>query len=134
MMKNKERMKNTLMENPESRVAAFIVGECRGVSQLEGGLYYLLIAGEGSGKPVELCVAKDGEVLLVDNSLTFVTDANIGTPWDPYVLDLHNALGISEIGIDGDPDEWYTLQGIKIGRKPTKAGAYIHNGRVVIVK
>jgi hypothetical protein len=38
----------------------------------------------------------------------------------------------SQLAIDNDA--WYTLQGQKIGKKPTTTGVYIHNGRKVIVK
>ena len=42
------------------------------------------------------------------------------------------------IGIDNgqltiDNGEWYTLQGLKIGKKPSTAGVYIHNGRKVLI-
>ena len=33
-------------------VAAYIGGECRGATRANGGLYYLIIAGEGSGQPL----------------------------------------------------------------------------------
>ena len=32
-----------------------------------------------------------------------------------------------------DNDQWYTLQGIRLTGKPTKAGVYIHNGKKTIV-
>ena len=31
-------------------------------------------------------------------------------------------------------DSWYTLNGVKLSGKPTKAGLYIHNGKKVIIK
>ena len=42
------------------------------------------------------------------------------------------------IGIDNgqltiDNGEWYTLQGLKIGKKPTTKGVYIHNGKKVLI-
>ena len=42
--------------------------------------------------------------------------------------------GIVPVGVNSEDGEWYTLQGLKIGKKPTTAGVYIHNGRKVIVK
>jgi len=33
-----------------------------------------------------------------------------------------------------DDDDWYTLQGFKIGRKPTRPGLYIHRGEQVTIK
>ena len=48
--------------------------------------------------------------------------------------DWQDATGIAPVGIDFENGEWYTLQGLKIGKKPTSAGVYIHNGRKVVVK
>ena len=51
--------------------------------------------------------------------------------------DWEDTTGI--IGIDNgqltiDNGEWYTLQGLKVGKKPTTKGVYIHNGRKVVIK
>jgi hypothetical protein len=35
---------------------------------------------------------------------------------------------------DDDDTDWWTLQGFKIGRKPTQPGVYIHKGRKVVVE
>lgn len=32
------------------------------------------------------------------------------------------------------PDGWYTLNGVRLGAKPTKSGIYMNNGRKVVVK
>ena len=48
--------------------------------------------------------------------------------------DWQDATGIAPVSIDFENGEWYTLQGLKIGKKPTSAGVYIHNGRKVVVK
>ncbi|MCR5242079.1 MAG: hypothetical protein K6D61_04340, partial [Prevotella sp.] len=37
-------------------------------------------------------------------------------------------------GETAENGEWYTLQGLKIGKKPSTAGVYIHNGRKVVIK
>lgn len=31
-------------------------------------------------------------------------------------------------------DEWYTLQGLRLNRRPTHHGVYIHNGKKVTIK
>ena len=31
-------------------------------------------------------------------------------------------------------DEWYTLNGVKLDKEPTKKGMYIHNGIKVVIK
>jgi hypothetical protein len=118
-------------------VAAYIGGECRGATRANGGLYYLIIAGEGSGQPLELRTCINGEMVVIDNTQTYISDVNIGTPWNPYVIDLSEMrTGISTIAADDDNDnsDWWTLQGFKIGRKPTQTGVYIHHGKKVTIK
>ena len=75
--------------------------------------------------------------MVIDNALTFTTDMNIGTPWNPYVIDLNEIrTGISTIAADDDDNDsdWWTLQGFKIGRKPIQPGVYIHHGNTVVIK
>ena len=118
-------------------VAAYIGGECRGATRANGGLYYLIIAGEGSGQPLELRTCINGEMVVIDNTQTYISDVNIGTPWNPYVIDLNEMrTGISTIAADDadDDSDWWTLQGFKIGRKPTQPGVYIHHGKKVTIK
>jgi hypothetical protein len=47
--------------------------------------------------------------------------------------DWEDTTGIIPVGVDPDNGEWYTLQGLKIGKKPTTAGVYIHNGKKVLI-
>ena len=119
-------------------VGAFIGDECRGAARASSrGLYYLVISGEGAGQPMTLRSCIDGEIIDIDNSLMYVSEDNIGTSWESYVIDLSRFLtGI--IAVDGSPtdddSDWYTLQGFKIGRKPTQPGVYIHHGKKVTIK
>ena len=117
-------------------VAAYIEGELRGAARAEEGLYYLIIAGEGAGQPMELRTTLYGEQIVIDRSLTYATDQNIGTPWEPYTIDLSTAVGIHSVFDDSatDDTDWYTLQGFKIGRRPTQPGVYIHHGQKVTIK
>lgn len=119
-------------------VGAFIGDECRGATRAsENGLYYLVISGEGSGQPMTLRTCLNGEIIDIDNTQQFVSDYNIGTSWNPYVIDLQNlSNGITVVdgsAIDSNTD-WWTLQGFKIGRKPTQPGVYIHKGEKVTIK
>ena len=44
-------------------------------------------------------------------------------------------VGIREVeAADPDTDEWYTLQGVRLQARPMRPGAYIHNGRIQIVR
>ena len=118
-------------------VAAFVDGECRGATRAsQNGIYYLVIAGEGAGQPMTLRTCLGGEIVDIDNTQQFMSDGNVGTTWEPYVINLDNlSNGIRAIGIDdADDGDWYTLQGFKIGRKPTQPGVYIHRGEKVLVK
>ena len=120
-----------------AEVAAFIGDECRGATRAsDNGLYYLVISGDGAGQPMTLRTCLDGEIIDIDNTQMYVSDANIGTSWEPYVIDLKNVLsGISSIVTDDNDDsDWWTLQGFKIGRKPAQPGVYIHHGEKIIIK
>lgn len=118
-----------------AEVAAFIDGECRGAVRSSDGLYYLIIAGEGGNQPIEIYSCIDDRIVLLDNSQVYISDSNIGDPWNPYIIDLQNLhLGISDILNDVDSDEeWYSLQGFKLGKRPTSPGIYIHNGEKVSI-
>jgi hypothetical protein len=115
----------------DAEIGAFVNGECRGAAVAttngELPLYYLLIAGEGSGQPMQLQVYLDGNIITLPTDLIYFSDGNIGTPWEPYVIDISDALGISSVeDVDGNPSAWYSLQGIYLGTtKPKKPGIYI---------
>jgi hypothetical protein len=121
-----------------AEVAAFISDECRGATRASSnGLFYLVISGDGAGQTMTLRTCLDGEIIDIDNTQMYVSDANIGTSWEPYVIDLSTALtGIRVLdGSDVENDsDWWTLQGFKIGRKPTQPGVYIHKGKTVTIK
>ena len=76
-------------------IAAFVGDECRGAVRADQeGLYYLVIAGEGAGQAMEIKAVIDGEIRTIDNTQVFVSDEHIGTPWEPYVIQLNPAQGI----------------------------------------
>ena len=119
----------------DAEVAAFAGDECRGAVGCNDGYYFLTILGSSADDidtPIELRVRVDGEEYVLDN-FWFVSDAIIGTLDEPYLIDL-DALGIRQIDADEDDGEWYTLQGLRIGRKPTTPGVYIHHGVKVTIK
>ena len=44
---------------------------------------------------------------------------------------------IREINLSNSSDlsnSWFTLDGLRIGEKPSRPGLYIHNGRKVLIK
>ena len=79
-------------------IAAFVSDECRGAIRADAeGLYYLVIAGEGAGQAMEIKTMLNGEIVTIDNTLTFVSDDHIGTPWEPYVINLQTPQGIAPV-------------------------------------
>ena len=46
-----------------------------------------------------------------------------------------NTTGILEVSMQSDKsDNWYSLDGIRLSKKPSKKGIYIHNGRKEVLK
>jgi hypothetical protein len=78
-----------------------------------------------------------------DNGAAFISPAHkawlalpasapsfLGLPgWE----DTTGIIGIDNGQLTIDNGEWYTLQGMKVGKKPTTKGVYIHNGRKVLI-
>jgi hypothetical protein len=126
----------------DAELAAFVDGECRGTAfadevedELQSPLYYLLVAGEGSGQPMEIRASINGTVMTVCNTLTYTSDGSIGTPWEPFVIDIKDLSGINDIHWTMDDGVWYTPQGIRYGTvKPKVAGVYLYNGQKVVIK
>ena len=84
-------------------IGAFVSDECRGAIRADAeGLYYLVIAGEGAGQAMEIKTVLNGEIVTIDNSLTFTSDDHIGTPWEPYVIQLQPTQGIEQAPITND--------------------------------
>ena len=118
----------------DAEVAAFIDGECRGAIGCNNGYYFLTAMGsseDDSQKRMELRVYVDAMEFTVDDTLPFISDACYGSLDEPYVLDI-DLTAIRTVQTDeGDDGDWWTLQGYKIGRRPTQPGVYIHHGQKV---
>ena len=121
-----------------AEVGAFINGECRGAVSCNRDYYFLTIlgsTGDDDGKEITIKVYVDGEEYVVPNNLKFSSDRFYGSLDNPYVIDV-TATGIRVIdsdAVDDDDAEWFTLQGFKLDRRPTKQGIYIHHGKKVTI-
>ena len=118
----------------DAEVAAFVDGECRCAAFADEGLYYLLVPGEGSGQKIELKANIGGIVQTVCTLLTYASDASIGTPWEPLVIDISDPTSVHEIDIShstlDNQSDWYNLQGMNLGTtKPTARGIYLNEHR-----
>lgn len=84
-------------------VAAFIGDECRGTTRSISGLYFLLVSGQGGGQTITLRTCLNGEIVTIDDTQVFVSDATIGNPWTPYVIDLqHLNTEVIKGDVNGD--------------------------------
>ena len=106
-------------------VAAFIEGECRGAARADGGIYYLMVQGEGSGKPIQLRTCYEGEEVVIDEALVFQKDSNVGLPWEPYVVEIPDNVTIGIKDIDdlrnddsrfADDARYYLPNGIEVDK------------------
>ena len=112
------------------RLLAFCKGELRGeaVVGAEPSLFFLTVAGDAMA-PVTLAVERDGKLVAVaEEAMTYVSDSRIGTPEKPTAILFQGADAASDSG------EWYSLEGYRMGRKPSHKGIYIYSGKKFIVK
>ncbi|MBQ9641661.1 MAG: hypothetical protein IJV06_08880 [Bacteroidaceae bacterium] len=94
------------------------------------GVFYLNI-GDAKAATSELIftLEHDDKVVATTSShqMSYQPDAAFGTPDDPTSIDFVTS---DELTADG----WYTLSGIKLAKRPTTTGVYIHNNEKVIIK
>lgn len=120
----------------DAELGAFINNECRGTVTCINGYYFLTILGSSSDDKyaeVELRLFADGEEYTFDVHQSFISDAVLGTLEEPFVINLENCTDIRMVSDDMDDTEWYSLQGIKIGKRPTTPGVYLHHGHKVVI-
>ncbi len=126
-------------ERDDAEIGAVINGECRGAISCNNGYYFLTVMGsseEDSERKMELRVYVDGDEYTVDDTLPFFSDASYGSLDEPYVLNLDDATGINVVNgsFADDDSDWWTLQGFKIGHRPTQPGVYIHRGQKTTIQ
>lgn len=114
--------------------------ECRGISQLIDGKYYLTIYGEKDEK-LNMVIEnlQTQESILVQDALTFKEDV-LGSRTSPYDFNIDIMTGIENILADGKELRIYSIDGylidahatVKTLRKLVK-GVYIINGKKYVV-
>ena len=115
------------------KLIAYSSAEIRGESvasdedAAKSPVFYMTIAGNKKA-PLSFAIERDGDIVATTGDvLTYETNAVSGTPEMP--------TKISFVRIDQLPQHgWYTVQGIKLDKRPTQSGVYIHNGKKTIVK
>ncbi len=124
---------------PGDRLTVYQGEEVRGIAVAdEQGVFYLNV---GAHEPNEaddnletnealtFTLERDEEVIAVTtrSQMRFVPNAAHGTPYEPATINFTKDDTF-------DSNGWYTLNGIKLNKKPHKRGVYIHNNEKVIIK
>lgn len=87
---------------------------------------YLSIAGDASAN-IWFAIERDGEIVASTGEvMTYKANAVIGSPDQPTAINFVRAEYA-----DG---QWYSINGMKLQKRPTKSGVYIFNGRKIVVK
>ena len=110
------------------RLIAYANGEVVGVAYEANGAepLYLSIAGDKPEK-IWFAIERDGEIVASTGEvMTYKANAVIGSPDQPTAINFMKAEYA-----DG---QWYSINGMKLQKRPTKSGVYIFNGRKVVVK
>lgn len=91
----------------DAEVGIFAGEECRAAAVEKDGYWFITIPGE-SNVELTIKVATDGEIKTVKQPLTYIDDAMIGSPVEPYVIQLDETSDLLEIG------EWSKLNVQKV--------------------
>lgn len=132
--------KDADMTGSNYRLYVMVGNECRGISQLIDGKYYLTIYGEKDEK-LNMVIEnlQTQESILVQDALTFKEDV-LGSRTSPYDFNIDIMTGIENILADGKELRIYSIDGylidahatVKTLKKLVK-GVYIINGKKYVV-
>lgn len=132
--------KDADMTGSDYRLYVMVGNECRGISQLIDGKYYLTIYGEKDEK-LNMVIENQQtqESILVQDALTFKEDV-LGSRTSPYDFNIDIMTGIENILADGKELRIYSIDGylidahatVKTLKKLVK-GVYIINGKKYVV-
>lgn len=132
--------KDADITSSDYRLYVMVGNECRGISQLIDGKYYLTIYGEKDEK-LNMVIEnlQTQESILVQDALTFKEDV-LGSRTSPYDFNIDIMTGIENILADGKELRIYSIDGylidahatMKTLRKLVK-GVYIINGKKYVV-
>jgi hypothetical protein len=110
------------------RLVAYSAGEPCGVAVPDEDNRFFMSIGQPTDNDMYFAVERDGEIVATSPAtIPYQVNAVRGTLQVPEVINF-NANGVTA------NDGWYTLQGIKLQKRPTRSGVYMHDGKAVIIK
>ncbi len=91
----------------------------------EDGLFYLNVSQpDDQSHRLTFCLERDGQVVSITGSdYRYTADAVLGNPQLP------TDISFAPVTYDYTDGYWYTLDGLRLSRKPQRPGLYIHNGK-----
>ena len=129
----------------DDRLVAYTNGEEVGVAPLsfpegntiapvpESSLFFLSIGGNEAssgavgGATLSFAIERDGEIIATTGEvMKYEANGIYGSPDEPTQISFVKA----ELPQTG----WYTVEGVKLPKAPTRSGVYIHNGKKQVVK
>ena len=104
-----------------------MVGESQLTQKAQMPLFYMSIEGDVTA-PLKFTIERDGQIIATTGDvMTYKANAISGKPAKPTSISFYKHDGLKA-------DGWYTIQGMKLQKRPAKRGVYINNGKKLIVK
>ena len=119
-------------------LGVFAGEECREAAVADGqGMVYMTVPGNKATK-LTFRVVDGSDMYIASETVDYETDAVVGKPRSPFIIDLGGATDIRNISYEMGDDSVYDLQGRKVrlddqSRKLRK-GVYIVNGQKKVIK
>ncbi|MBP5258043.1 MAG: hypothetical protein J6Z41_04815, partial [Prevotella sp.] len=111
------------------RLLAVCQGEVRGEADYDGDeVLYMSISGSDNAPLFFVLERGDDWIAATSELLRYESNGVSGSPMQPTEIKFVS-LDDQQYG-----DGWYTLQGVKLDKKPLQRGVYIFNGKKIVVK
>ena len=117
-----------------AELGVFAGSECREAAVTDGqGMAYITVPGDNSTK-LTFRVVEDEKVFNAREMVNYATDAVVGTPHSPFVIDLGTATAVGFVATESQQTEQvFDLQGRKVKvddqTRKLRKGVYIVNGQ-----
>jgi hypothetical protein len=119
------------MPMPYAELGIFSGDQCREAVVTDGqGMVYITIPGDATAE-LTFRVVEDANVFFAAEKVDYETDAVVGSPNVPFLIDLGNATGIENVNAISNVNNMYDLLGRKVQvdgqNSKLRKGVYIVN-------
>ena len=121
------------MPMPYAELGIFSGDQCREAVVTDGqGMVYITIPGDAAAE-LTFRVVEDDNIFFAAEKVNYETDAVVGSPNVPFLIDLGNATGIENVNAISNVNDMYDLLGRKVQvdgqNSKLRKGVYIVNGK-----